>query len=47
VFDVKVLKKIFGQKREEVAEDGRKLHSEKLMICNLHKIFFGCLHQGG
>jgi len=41
VFDDKVLKKSFGQKREEVAEDGRKLHSEKFMTCHLHKIFFG------
>jgi len=46
VFADRVLKKIFGQKREKVAEDGRKLHSEKFMICTLHKIFFGCLHQG-
>lgn len=40
MFDDRVLKKTFGQKREKVAEDGRKLHSEKFTICTLHKIFF-------
>jgi hypothetical protein len=40
VFDVRVLKKILGQKREKVAEDGRKLQCEKFIIYTLPKIFF-------
>jgi hypothetical protein len=36
VFENKVLKRIFGPKREEVAGDWRRLHNEKL-----HQIIFG------
>lgn len=39
MFDDRVPKRIFGQKKEKVAEDGRKLHSEKFMICILRKFF--------
>jgi uncharacterized membrane protein len=30
VFEKRVLKRIFGPKRDEVAEDWRKLHNEEL-----------------
>jgi hypothetical protein len=39
MFETRVLRKIFGPKREELTREGRKLHTEKLNVtCNI----FGC-----
>jgi hypothetical protein len=41
VFENRVLRRIFGPKRDEVTGEWRKLHNEELMICTAHPIFFG------
>jgi cell division protein FtsL len=40
VFENRVLRRIFGLKRDEVTEEWRKLHYEELH-CTAHKILFG------
>jgi hypothetical protein len=37
----RVLRRIFGPKRDEVTGGCRKLNNEELHICTLHKIFLG------
>ena len=34
----RVLRRIFGPKRDEVTGEWRKLHNEELMICTAHLI---------
>ena len=43
VFEIGVLRRIFGSKKEEVISEWRKLHNEELslMICTSHLILFG------
>jgi hypothetical protein len=41
LFENRVLRGIFGPKRDEVRGEWRKLHNEELIICTLHPIFFG------
>ena len=41
VFKNRVLRRIFGPKRDEVTGEWRKLHNESLIICIPHPIFFG------
>jgi hypothetical protein len=41
VFENRVLRRIFGLKRDEVTREWRKLHNRILMICTAHPIFFG------
>ena len=41
VFENKVLRGIFGPKRDEVTIDWRTLHGRNLMICIPHPILFG------
>jgi hypothetical protein len=41
VFEKKVLKRIFGTKRDEVAGEWRRLHKEELVFCTAHQILFG------
>jgi hypothetical protein len=41
VFENRVLRGIFGPKRDEVTREWRKLHNEELMICTPHPILFG------
>jgi len=41
VFEDRVLRRIFGPKRDEVTMDWRKLHGRNLIICTLHPILFG------
>ena len=41
VFENKVLRRIFGTKREELTGEWRRLHNEILMICTPHQILFG------
>jgi len=41
VFENRVLRRIFGAKRDEVTSEWRKLHKEEFKICMLHSILFG------
>jgi len=41
VFENRVLRKIFGPKRDEETGEWRKLHKEGLMICIAQPISFG------
>jgi hypothetical protein len=41
VFENRVLRGIFGYKRDKVTGDWRKLHSEDLYDLTAHLIFFG------
>jgi len=41
VFENRVLRRIFGPKRDEVTGEWRKLHKEELMICTAHPKLFG------
>ena len=41
VFENRVLRRIFGPRRNEVIEEWRKLHNEELIICTAHPVFFG------
>ena len=41
VFENRVLRKVFGPKRDEVTGEWRKLHNEEVMICAAHQILFG------
>ena len=38
VFENRVLRRIFGHKRDEVTGEWRKLNNETLMICNAHQL---------
>ena len=40
VFENRVLRRIFGRKRDEVTGEWRKLHNESLLICSPHQILF-------
>jgi len=40
VFDNRVLRRIFGPRRDEVTGEWRKLHNEEFMICT-HPILLG------
>ena len=40
MFENRVLRRIFGPKRDEVTGEWRKLHNEELRIC-IHPILFG------
>jgi hypothetical protein len=35
-FENRILKRIFGPKREEMARDWRRMHKEELHNCTLH-----------
>jgi hypothetical protein len=41
VFENRVLRRIFGRKRDEVTGEWRKLHNEELMVCAAHQICLG------
>jgi hypothetical protein len=41
IFVNKVLKRIFGPKRDDVRGEWRKLHNEDFTICTPHPIMFG------
>ena len=41
VFENKVLRKIFGPKRDEVTGEWKRLHNENLYVCTSHQISFG------
>ena len=38
VFDGRVLRRLFGPKRDKVTREWRKLHNDSLMICTPHPI---------
>jgi hypothetical protein len=46
VFEKRMLRKIFGPKRDEATEELRKLHNGELYICTHHKILLGRSNQG-
>ena len=41
VFENRVLRRVFGPKRDEVTGEWRKLHNEELSICTPYPILFG------
>ena len=41
VFESRVLRRIFGPKRDEVTGEWRKLDNGEIMICTAHQILFG------
>jgi len=41
VFDIRVLRRIFGPRRNEVTGESKNYIMRSLMICTLHPIFFG------
>jgi len=41
VFDNRMLRVIFGPKRDKVRRKWRKLHHEELIICTPHPVLFG------
>ena len=41
VFQNRVLRRIFGSKRDEVTGNGENYIMRSLMICTSHQIFFG------
>jgi len=41
VFENRVLRRIFGSKRNEITGEWTKLHNEEQMICNSHPILLG------
>jgi hypothetical protein len=41
VFENRVLRRIFGPKRDELTEEWRKLHNEEFMILTPLPILFG------
>jgi hypothetical protein len=41
VFENRVLRRIFGPKRDEVTGEWRRLHNEDLMTCTHYQILFG------
>jgi hypothetical protein len=41
VFENRVLKRVFGSKRDEVTGSGENYISRSIMICTLHPMFFG------
>ena len=41
VFENRVLRRIFGSKRDEVTGDLRKLHNEEFNDCTPRPVFFG------
>jgi hypothetical protein len=41
VFENRVLRRIFGAKRDEITGEWTKLHNGEQMICTPHQILFG------
>jgi hypothetical protein len=46
VFENRVLRGIFGPKRDEVTGEWRKIHNGELHICSHHHILLGRSNQG-
>jgi len=45
MFEIGVLRNVFGAEREEVTGDWRRLSSEFCTICTPYQIIFGCSNQ--
>jgi hypothetical protein len=45
VFENRVLRRVFGPKRDEVTGEWRKLHNEELMICAPYPMLCGWQNQ--
>jgi len=45
VFENRVLRRIFGPKRDELTGERRRLHNKELMICAPHPILYGRSNQ--
>jgi hypothetical protein len=45
VFENRVLRRIFGPKRDEVTGEWRRLHNKELNDCTCQKILFGRSNQ--
>jgi len=41
VFESRLLRRIFGPKRDEVTRNGENYIMKSLMICNPHPVLFG------
>jgi len=41
MFENRVLRRIFGPRRDEVTGEWRKLRTEELIICTPHPVLFG------
>jgi hypothetical protein len=41
VFENRMLRRIFGPKRDEVTGEWGKMHNEELNVCTSHPVFFG------
>jgi hypothetical protein len=41
VFENKVLRRIFGPRRDEITGEWRRLHNEELNFCSTHPILCG------
>jgi hypothetical protein len=41
VFENRVLRRIFGPKRDEVTGEWRRLHNKEFMLCTPHQVSFG------
>ena len=41
VFENRVLRRVFGPKRDEVTRNGENYIMRSLTVCNPHQIFFG------
>jgi hypothetical protein len=46
VFENRVLRRIFGPKRDEITGEWRKLHNEELQFCTAPQILLGRSNQG-
>jgi hypothetical protein len=46
VFENRVLRKVFGQKRNEITGEWRKLHNEELCVCTHSQILLGRSSHG-
>jgi hypothetical protein len=47
VFENRVLRRIFGPKRDEVMGGWRRLHNKKLVTSTLHEVQLELSNQGG
>jgi hypothetical protein len=47
VFENRMLRVIFGHKRDEIIAGWRKLHNEELHKCDPFQILLECSNQGG
>jgi hypothetical protein len=44
---MRLLRRIFGPKRDEGSEGWKKLHNESFITCTLYQVLLGGSNQGG